>query len=235
MPGSCFSAVAVPARGRVFVEFCGGAWYNNCAGGISRGKGDRHMSEKTNAKGQTLAQFLAAYDPNKYRKPGVTADCVIFCRGKVLMVRRGNHPFIGELAFPGGFAEPGESTEVTARRELEEETGAVGVPMRQFYTASEPGRDPRDWTVSVCYTATLDDFPAVEGGDDAASAGWYDITVARDGDLTALTLSGADGSVTVRLDVKRDAFGKVDVCSTRVLDAGVAFDHAALLLRAVEE
>lgn len=193
------------------------------------------MSEKTNAKGQTLAQFLAGYDPNKYRKPGVTADCVIFCRGKVLMVRRGNHPFIGELAFPGGFAEPGESTEVTARRELEEETGAVGVPMRQFYTASEPGRDPRDWTVSVCYTATLDDFPAVEGGDDAASAGWYDVTVARDGEYTALTLSGEDGSVTVRLDVKRDAFGKVDVCSTRVLDAGVAFDHSVLLLRAMEE
>ena len=115
--------------------------------------------EKRNSKGQTLAEFLAAYNPDKYRKPGVTADCVIFCEDKVLMVRRGNHPFIGELAFPGGFAEAGESTERTAERELEEETGAKNVPMRQFYTASEPGRDPRDWTVSVCYTATLPALP----------------------------------------------------------------------------
>ena len=193
------------------------------------------MNDKVNAKGQTLEQFLAAYNPNKYRKPGVTADCVIFCRGKVLMVRRGNHPFIGELAFPGGFAEPGESTEITAARELLEETGAEGVPMRQFYTASRPGRDPRDWTVSVCYTAELDDFPGVEGGDDAASADWYDVSVSSDGGITTLALSGADGGASVRLEVKRDAFGKIDVNETKILGGGVAFDHAVILLRALEE
>ncbi len=191
--------------------------------------------EKTNAKGQTLEQFLAAYNPNKYRKPGVTADCVIFCEDKVLMVRRGNHPFIGELAFPGGFAEAGESTERTAERELEEETGAKNVPMRQFYTASEPGRDPRDWTVSVCYTATLPALPAVSGADDAASADWYDVSVKRDGKFTELTLGGRDGGASVRLEVVRDAFGKVDVEKTRVIGSGIAFDHAKLLLRALEE
>ena len=190
---------------------------------------------KVNAKGQTLEQFLAAYDPNKYRKPGVTADCVIFCNEHVLMVRRGNHPFIGELAFPGGFAEPGESTEVTAARELEEETGAKDVPMRQFYTASAPGRDPRDWTVSVCYTATLPSFPEVKGGDDAASAAWYAVSASSYGDLTELTLTGDDGSVTVHLDVRRDPFGKIDVNATRVLGRGIAFDHAKILLRALEE
>ena len=193
-------------------------------------------NDKKNAKGQTLEEFLAAYDPGKYRKPGVTADCVIFCKGCVLMVRRGNHPFIGELAFPGGFAEPGESTERTATRELEEETGAFGIPMRQFYTASTPGRDPRDWTVSVCYTATLPEFPAVTGGDDAASADWYAVSVATDGNLTTLTLSGTDGAaVTVTLDVRRDAFGKVDVNGTKVTGEGIAFDHAKILLRALEE
>lgn len=191
--------------------------------------------KKLNAKNQTLEEFLAAYNPNKYRKPGVTADCVVFCRDSLLMVRRGNHPFIGELAFPGGFAEAGEPTEITAARELREETGAENVPLRQFYTASSPNRDPRDWTVSVCYMAELGEFPSVAGADDAASADWYKYTVATDGDVASVTLDGADGSVTVRVRVKRDAFGKVDVNESTVLDEGIAFDHAKILLRAVEE
>ncbi len=190
---------------------------------------------KVNSKNQTLEEFLAAYNPDKYRKPGVTADCVIFCRDSVLMVRRGNHPYIDELAFPGGFAEAGEATEYTAARELEEETGAKGVPLRQFYTASSPGRDPRDWTVSVCYTAELDEFPDVKGADDAASADWYKYTVSVEGDITSISLSGDDGTVTVRVQVKRDAFGKVDVNESVKLDEGIAFDHAKILLRAIEE
>lgn len=190
---------------------------------------------KVNSRNQTLEEFLAAYNPNKYRKPGVTADCVVFSRDSVLMVRRGNHPFIGELAFPGGFAEAGEPTENTAARELREETGAEGIPLRQFYTASSPNRDPRDWTVSVCYIAELGEFPAVKGADDAASADWYRYTITNDGDLASITLSGADGTVTVRVRVKRDAFGKVDVNESSVLDEGIAFDHAKILLRAAEE
>ena len=193
-----------------------------------------YMDKKVNAKGQTLEEFLAAYNPAKYRHPAVTADCVVFCGDSVLLVRRGNHPYIGELAFPGGFAEPGESTETTACRELEEETGAVGVPMRQFYTASTPGRDPRDWTVSVCYVAELGEMPSVAGGDDAADARFYRCSARDEDGLTVLTLSGAE-TTEVKLLVKRDAFGKVDVNATEVLGGGMAFDHAKILLRAMEE
>ena len=47
--------------------------------------------------------------------------------------------------------------------------------------------------------------------------------------------TGDDGSVTVHLDVRRDPFGKIDVNATRVLGRGIAFDHAKILLRALEE
>ncbi len=187
--------------------------------------------EKVNAAGQSLEEFLAAYDPSVYRHPSVTADCVLFRGDKVLLVRRGNHPCIGELAFPGGFTEEGESTEECASRELMEETGAGGVPMRQFYTASTPDRDPRDWTVSVCYIAELPDLLDVKGGDDAASAAWYDFGVAQEGELTVLTVGGA--RTTMR--VVRDGFGKVDVNRTEIVANGMAFDHAKILLRAIEE
>ena len=35
-------------------------------------------AEPRNEKGQTLAEFLAAYDENKYRRPSVTVDMVVF-------------------------------------------------------------------------------------------------------------------------------------------------------------
>lgn len=188
--------------------------------------------QKLNAKGQTLEQFLAEYQPSKYRHPSVTADCVIFSGKRVLLVRRGNHPFIGELAFPGGFCEVGESTEQTAARELKEETGAEITALKQFYTASTPDRDPRDWTISVCYTAEVDEL-AVQGGDDAASADWYEYSISGDDENLTLTLVGALGASTSVLRVARDSFGHVDVNNTKVIVRGMAFDHAAIFLRAL--
>lgn len=187
--------------------------------------------KKLNEKGQTLEEFLAEYDPSRYRHPSVTADCVIFSGQKVLLVRRGNHPFIGDLAFPGGFVEYGESTEECAVRELYEETHATVENMRQFYTASTPHRDPRDWTVSVCYTAEVPEPFEVKGGDDAAIAAWYGYEVDIDGEDTLLWVGGAK---TV-LKVVRDRFGKVDINRTEVLKGGLAFDHVKILLRAIEE
>ena len=35
-------------------------------------------AEPRNEKGQTLAEFLAAYDENKYRRPSITVDMVVF-------------------------------------------------------------------------------------------------------------------------------------------------------------
>ena len=197
--------------------------------------GGEVMKEKRNDKGQTLAEFLAEYDPSNWRHPSVTADCVVFSGDKVLLVRRGNHPDIGALAFPGGFCEEGESTEQTATRELFEETGAKNVPCRQFYTASAPGRDPRDWTITVCYIAELSSEIAVKGNDDASSAEFYAYSITQVGELTKLTLVGSDGKEECTLRVKRDSFGKVDVNATEIVKNGMAFDHAKILLRAIEE
>ena len=190
--------------------------------------------EPLNKQGQTLSEFLAEYNPKKYKHPSVTADCVVFSGNKVMLIKRGNHPYIGELAFAGGFSEEGESTEETAVRELKEETG-LELTCRQFYTASKPGRDPRDWTVSVCYMAEIEDEKAVKGGDDAADASWYEYDVQGTDEDTTLTLKNGKDEHITHLKVVRDTFGKVDVNKTEVIQRGMAFDHAEILLRAIEE
>ena len=54
------------------------------------------MAKRRDRQGLTEAEFLAAYDPDRYPKPAVTADIVILNdRDEVLLVRRGSHPFLG--------------------------------------------------------------------------------------------------------------------------------------------
>lgn len=145
------------------------------------------------------------------------------------MIRRGGHPYIGRWAFPGGFVEADEPCETAAARELAEETGITGVPLRQLVTASTPGRDPRWRNITVVFCAETDEINAV-GGDDAERATWFDIDYRTDGNAAELAFSGAGERFTARLAIERDAFGGVDINKTVITDAGgTAFDHAKIL------
>jgi ADP-ribose pyrophosphatase YjhB (NUDIX family) len=71
----------------------------------------------------------------KFRMPTLTmtTDIVIFTirgeRLEVLLIERGNPPFQGKWALPGGLVEEDENLDVCARRELEVET-EVSLNMR---------------------------------------------------------------------------------------------------------
>jgi 8-oxo-dGTP diphosphatase len=110
----------------------------------------------------------------------VTVDlvCLTVLDGnlRVLLVERGDEPFRGRLALPGGFVGIDEQLEDAARRELREETG-VEAPERieQLATYGRPGRDPRGRTVSVAFLAVAADMGEATGGSDAAAADWYDV------------------------------------------------------------
>jgi 8-oxo-dGTP diphosphatase len=113
-----------------------------------------------------------------YPRPMVTVDAVVFAirsgRLEVLLIERGNDPFAGMWALPGGFVEMDEDLPDAAARELHEETGVTDISLTQFRTFGEPGRDPRGRSVSVAYVALAD--PArfeVRSGDDAAAAQWH--------------------------------------------------------------
>ena len=110
----------------------------------------------------------------------LTADCVVSDgEGRVLFVRRGNEPFKGCWALPGGFMEMDETIEQCAVRELEEETGlrATVDMLRLVGVYSAPGRDPRGRTVTAAYALSLPDAASkAKAGDDAAALGWFSLS-----------------------------------------------------------
>lgn len=106
----------------------------------------------------------------------MTADCVVIAnemQPKVLLVERGNEPFKGCWAIPGGFMNMDETAEQCAIRELKEETGLEVEVVRQIGTYSKVDRDPRGRTISVAYLAVIDTEEDVRGQDDAAKAVWW--------------------------------------------------------------
>ena len=116
----------------------------------------------------------------KYPRPAVTADCIVITREaepKVLLIQRGDQPFKGGWAFPGGHMNMDETTEQCAIRELEEETGLRLSNVHQIGAYSKVDRDPRGRTITVAYLAIIDEPIAVNGQDDAAKAQWFPLSV----------------------------------------------------------
>ncbi|HVO77589.1 MAG TPA: NUDIX hydrolase [Methanomassiliicoccales archaeon] len=110
----------------------------------------------------------------EHRNPKLTVDGIIVIEGKIVLVRRRNPPFQGELALPGGFVEYGETVEEAVAREVEEETGLAAAVERLLGVYSDPGRDPRGHTVSVVFVMGKQ-RGSVRAGSDAAGVEMVDL------------------------------------------------------------
>lgn len=92
--------------------------------------------------------------------PQLTVDVVIFTvdKGelKVLLLERGEDPYKGVLALPGGFMWESERLESTASRILLEKTGLEKVFIEQLYSFDDLSRDPRGRILSVAYYALIE-------------------------------------------------------------------------------
>ncbi|MFE6774654.1 NUDIX domain-containing protein [Streptomyces sp. NPDC057702] len=163
------------------------------------------------------------YDPSAFPPFAVTVDLVVLTVRQhalcALAVRRGEQPYQGRWALPGGFVRADEDLSGAAARELIEETGLLAhdptlpappnsAHLEQLATYGDPKRDPRMRVVSVAHLALAPDLPAPRAGGDAHSARWAPVE---------------------SLLAQEDAFGR---------DAGhsepLAFDHARILADGVE-
>ena len=128
------------------------------------------------------------YDPSRFPAFAVTVDVVILTMAsgslQVLLVRRGDDPYQGMWAVPGGFKRPTETLDEAARRELAEETGVdAAALLRQFGAYGDPGRDPRMSVVTVAYLAVIRDLGPVVAGSDAAEAALHPVGSVLAGNL----------------------------------------------------
>lgn len=114
----------------------------------------------------------------QYPRASVTADAVLFAEKEgqmyVLLIQRGNEPYKGYWAFPGGFLNMDETVAHCAERELEEETGIVLTGMQLSGIYSDVERDPRGRVITAAYTA-MTTMPVATAADDAAAAKWWSL------------------------------------------------------------
>ena len=143
---------------------------------------DGHSDHR--ATGQASERsFLDGYDFRDYPPFAVAVDVVVFTiRDNALhvaLIQRGEPPFRGRWALPGGFVRVDEDLAEAARRELAEETKIQLVPdhLEQLRAYGSPERDPRRGTedapgriVSVAFWAIMAEPPEIRGGGDAADA-----------------------------------------------------------------
>lgn len=119
------------------------------------------------------------YDPSAFPPFAVTADVAVLSndagRVRVVLVQRGNEPYGGRWALPGGFVDIDEDLEPAAIRELGEETGLRCEGLTQLGAYGNPNRDPRMRVVTIVYWTYMDDLPTPVSGDDAVDARIWDL------------------------------------------------------------
>lgn len=197
------------------------------------------MEELRDKNGLTEKEFLEQYDASKYERPSVTVDIILIVDGRVLLIRRGGHPCLGKLAFPGGFVEPDEDVYAAAARELLEETKLRAVNLRQLRVASEPKRDPRTRIITVPFLADVSNINELNAGDDAMSAKWYPFSCKKSSingtDIIEITIADGENRVSVKVTRSKDKSGLCgDYVYKQVGNSPLAGDHAEIFARALD-
>lgn len=221
-------------------------------------------NEIKNKLGLTEAEFLKQYNPNKYDKPSVTTDMAIFTVDEikaesnrkapekilqVLLVKRNDHPYLGQWALPGGFVNMNEDLDTAAIREVREETGLDNIYSEQLYTWGEVDRDPRMRVISVSYLSLVNkESVTIQAGSDAEDVKWFtineevlDTTIQHTTngfikeEFVKLTLTSDNETLSATVKTTTTANGTVSKVRKEVIEQiGLAFDHPRILQYSLE-
>lgn len=199
-----------------------------------------------NKDGLTEREFLEKYNSSLYDRPSVTVDMVLFTLGekqkdtlrrknkekelKILLMKRGEHPFINKWSIPGGFVRIDESLGEGVQREIKEEIGIDDIYFEQLYTWGEVDRDPRMRIISASYMALVNNKELKEGieTDDIA---WFSVKKESTGKQKIsneeihynyrVSLSNEERNIRIEYDL-------VEKIRMRVFDREVSYEYKSV-------
>jgi len=215
-----------------------------------------HKPEESNGE----LEFLKAYNINEFERPSIATDIVVLASDNhnkqsihnaecfVLLIKRGEHPYMNDWALPGGFVRSTESIEQAAARELKEETGISGIFLRQLHVFSEPKRDPRGWVISSSFVASIDKNNVIlQFGDDAIDAQFFRVRLSQEGENVeycnpnfktekfSLELESDTKTLSATIEKQSKYLGLDSEDKYEIIESkGIAFDHAKIVLVALE-
>lgn len=189
----------------------------------------------------------------RYEKPSVTADIVAVRPAfvalredqwrenpkfalEILLIKRGQWPYEGFWALPGGFIQGknAETVEEGAGRELKEETGLNARHLIPVGVFSEPERDMRSWVISNAFVSVhkRGEGDGVRGGDDAKEAKWLRIEypTVGDGVFNIPFYENGEKLFILRGKYREEEFGGGTV--TQIDENPLAFDHGKIIATA---
>jgi len=120
-------------------------------------------------------------EEKKFFKSAFSVDPVIFGfdQGdlKVLLIKRGVQPFMGQWALPGDLVYPNEDLDSAAGRVLGELTGLQDVYLEQVHTFGKVDRHPLGRVITIAYYSLIkiDNFEFTPASM-ASQVAWHDIS-----------------------------------------------------------
>lgn len=104
-------------------------------------------------------------------RTGATVEVAVVRSGLVLLCKRATEPYAGCWSLPGGFVNPGESSEEAARRETREEAG-VEIELVTLLGLYPSSYLEGEWLIVATYLARSSGEPVADGKETSAVA-WF--------------------------------------------------------------
>ena len=199
----------------------------------------------------------------EFFKPSVTVDTLIFTvrdlnvdnyrklpekKFQVLLVKRAGEPYKDKWSLPGTFVGKEEKFEEAVNRCLEEKANIKDIYLEQLYSWGDPQRDPRERVISTSYMGLLDTGDIqIKAGKNVEDIEWFNIKLntikekskeKKDGYYKAeeieILLENKQEVLKSRVKVVKELVNGNMVIYTQILQSDLAFDHAKILIYAIE-
>lgn len=199
----------------------------------------------------------------EFFKPSVTVDTIIFTvrdlnvdnyrklpekKFQVLLVKRAGEPYKDKWSLPGTFVGKEERFEEAVNRCLEEKANIKDIYLEQLYSWGDPQRDPRERVISTSYMGLLDtEDIQIKAGKNVEGIEWFNIRLNTIKEKSKekkggyykteeieIVLENKEVTLKSRVKVVKELVNGNTIIYTQILQSDLAFDHAKILIYAIE-